>query len=82
MSTPMVQTSDLNELKQMEDVVESLKQRELAVPQVEPVIEEPSPLILPDHKINMSSRKFKLPRTMYSTVCNADFAPLVCNEFC
>ena len=27
------------------------------------------------------NQSFVLPNTEYTTVCNADFAPLICNEF-
>ena len=80
-SVPMRQTSDLNDLKRMNDVVESLRQREADMPPPDPPKPEPVQLIVPDHKLAMESN-VEPPTVAYSTLCNADFAPLVCNEFC
>ena len=51
------------------------------MPPPDPPKPEPVQLIVPDHKLAMESN-VEPPTVAYSTLCNADFAPLVCNEFC
>ena len=87
----MGSTNDLADLMKMTEVVDSLKQRDDEIQQMQPPKhndeqDDQGVVPVPDHKfaaISQAARKrYILPTTPYSAICNSDFAPLVCNEFC